>query len=349
MTLYLCNFVPGQLQIIYQTKCIMSYPSYLSLYKSGELEKRVELLEGFLESCTVCPRECGINRLNNEREFCNSGYLPIVSSYSPHFGEEPVLVGSNGSGTIFMGNCNLRCVFCQNHDISQNPETEKHKEVPIENIADIMLILQSIGCHNINFVSPSHFVPQIIHALIMAIPKGFRLPIVYNTNSYDNLKTLQLLDGIVDIYLPDIKYSDDRMAVRYSKAPNYTEHSRKALKEMWRQVGSLHVDSRRIAYRGMLIRHLVMPNNIAGSYESLKFLAEELSPDVTVSVMAQYHPMHKAFKYKEINRPITVKEYREVLGYLEEFNMRAENYVQSLESHNKYLPNFANRKTPFKE
>lgn len=323
------------------------YPSYLNLYKSGELKRRVESFEKILYSCSLCPGECGINRLKNEGKFCRSGSLPSVPSYTPHFGEEPVLVGKYGSGTIFLGNCSLKCVYCQNFHISQSPD--KNKEITIEELASILIKLQKEGCHNINFVSPTHFVPQLVKAIYYAVPMGLNLPIVYNTNSYDSVGTLRLLDKIVDIYLPDIKYSDDKMALKYSSVKDYVKHSQSAVREMWRQVGNLKVDENGIAKRGVLIRHLILPKNIAGSHKTLKFIAENLSPDAALSVLGQYFPTHKTKLYPEINRTINEDEYEGVLEIIESLGMEENIFAQNLESHKHYRPNFANRKKPFQK
>src|ERR1700755_1966914 len=214
----------------------MMEPGYLSLLRSGELERRVEALEQLLVSCTVCPKDCGNNRLNDEIAACYSGRLPIVSSYTPHFGEEPPLTGTRGAGNIFFGNCNLRCVYCQNYQISQAHKEQLKNEVTHERMAEMMLELQRTGCHNINFVSPTHFAPQMARAILIAAEQGLRLPIVYNTNAYDSVEVLKLLDGIVDVYLPDLKYAEDEAGYLYSKVPNYRQFSRAALAEMYRQM-----------------------------------------------------------------------------------------------------------------
>jgi putative pyruvate formate lyase activating enzyme len=245
-------------------------PGYLSLFASGELARRAEMLESRLAACDICPRACGVNRLAGERGFCNTALLPAVSSAVAHHGEEPVLSGINGSGTIFFGNCNLQCVFCQNYQISQDPAAQRKNEIPVSSLAEKMLYLQdTLNCHNINLVSPTHVVPQIIRALLEAIPEGLRLPLVYNTGSYDSLETVRALDGIVDIYLPDIKYSSNEAAFNYSRAQDYVERSRAAIREMYRQVGNLVTDDEDIAVRGMIVRHLILPNRLAGSLESL--------------------------------------------------------------------------------
>ena len=263
-------------------------PSYIPLYKSGELQRRSERLDALLESCTVCPHDCGNNRLNNELARCYSGYLPVVSSYCQHFGEEPALGGAYGVGNIFLGNCNLRCVYCQNFQISQNWKAERINEVTFERMAGMMLELQAKGVHAIGFVSPTHFVPQIVRALSIAVPQGLELPLIYNTNAYDSVEVLRLLDGIFDIYLPDLKYSDDEFGYKYSKVKSYTEISRAAVKEMHRQIGSdvVYGDDG-LVKRGLIIRHLVLPNDIATSEETLRWIAKELDNHVTLSVMSQ--------------------------------------------------------------
>src|SRR5262245_34316750 len=271
-------------------KCQM-IPSYLALLESNELERRVEALEALLERCTVCPRDCLNNRLQNEIAACYSGRLPIVSSYTPHFGEEPALVGTHGAGNIFFGNCNLRCVYCQNYQISQTHKQQIKNEVTHEQFAEMMLELQARGCHNINFVSPTHFAPQMARAIFIAARQGLRLPIVYNTNAYDSVEVLRLLNGIVDIYLPDLKYADDEAGYLYSKVRNYQEHARRAIAEMYRQTGpELVFDDKGLLQRGLIIRLLVLPNDIGGVRESLKWIRDTLSPRVAVSLMAQYYP-----------------------------------------------------------
>src|SRR5207244_908123 len=259
-------------------------PSYLRLLKTGELKCRVDAIETLLERCTVCPRDCLNNRSNNEIAACYSGRLPIVSSYTPHFGEEPPLTGTRGAGNIFFGNCNLRCVYCQNYQISQTHKEQIKNEVTHERLAEMMLELQARGCHNLNFVSPTHFAPQIARAILIAAGNGLRLPIVYNTNAYDSVEVLRLLDGIVDVYLPDLKYADDEAGSLYSKVRSYQDISRAALKEMFHQTGhELIVDEDGLLKRGLVIRLLVLPNDLGGLRESLQWISEELSPHVTVS------------------------------------------------------------------
>ncbi len=314
-------------------------PSYLKLLKTGELNKRAEELMAILHDCTLCPRDCHLDRGAGKTGYCRSGYLPIVSSYCAHHGEEPVLSGRKGSGTIFFGNCNLRCVFCQNHQISQPVHSLKEDEVSFERLADIMLELQSMGCHNINFVSPSHFAAQIVKAVDIAASKGLTIPLVYNTNGYDSLDTLRLLDGIINIYLPDIKYSDEKTALEYSKAGNYVEHSRSAIIEMKKQVGDLIVDSSGIAVKGLIVRHLVLPNDLAGSEESLRFISEKVGKNTFMSVMSQYFPTHKAAEYPLVSRPVSHREYERVLDWLDRFGLE-NGWVQEHTSRDYYRPDF---------
>lgn len=321
-------------------------PSYLTLYESGELGRRVEALEGRLASCDICPRDCRVNRLNDEIAACYSGYNPIVSSYVPHFGEEPVLCGTHGVGNIFFGNCNLRCVYCQNYQISQNWRVERKNEVTIPRLAEMMIELQAKGCHNIGLVSPTHFVPQIVKAVWLAAPMGLRLPIVYNTNAYDSVDVLRLLDGVIDIYLPDIKYSEDEMGWRYSKVKEYVRHARAAITEMHRQVGDVLVmGDDGLARRGLIIRHLVLPNDIAGSRESLTFIRDELGAGVALSIMSQYYPTHKAANLPLLDRKIRSMEYVRVMALLEKLGLE-EGWVQEFESADYYCPDFT-RETPF--
>lgn len=289
----------------------MIEPAYLSLLRSGELAERVRQAYRHLEACDLCARYCRVNRRASVRgAVCRTGERAIVASYGPHHGEEDVLRGWRGSGTIFFTWCNLRCVFCQNHDISQAPAGS---EVEPEELAAIMLSLQARGCHNINLVSPSHVVAPILAAVLIAAQAGLRLPLVYNTGGYDSPEALALLDGVVDIYMPDMKYSDAALAQRYSKVRNYPAVNRAAVKEMHRQVGDLVLDSEGIARRGLLVRHLVLPGGLAGTGEVIRFLAEEISPNTYLNVMAQYRPCHRAGLYPELNRPITRAEYQEAI------------------------------------
>ena len=330
----------------------MFIPSYIKLFKTGELSNRSNKLNAMLADCDICPKDCRVNRINNEIAACYSGYNPVVSSYCVHYGEEPVLVGSkefnneNGVGNIFFGNCNLRCVYCQNYEISQNHKTEIKNEVTIERLADIMLELQDKNVNAIGFVSPTHFVPQIILALEIAAAKGLSLPLVYNTNSYDSFEVIKLLDGIIDIYLPDLKYSEDEYGYKYSKIKNYVRHSRDAIAEMYRQVGSELILENNILKRGLIIRHLILPNDIAGSFETLKFISE-LDSNISLSVMSQYYPIHKALSSDLLSRNIRGSEYEKVIDYLDKLNLE-NGFLQEFESENYYRPDFKDREEPFK-
>ncbi|MGC8765213.1 MAG: radical SAM protein [Brevinematia bacterium] len=294
------------------------FPSYLSAYESGELEKKIKAFEEILSSCTLCPRKCKVNRLKGKKGYCKAGYYPSVSSYFPHFGEEDILVGSKGSGTIFFANCNLGCVYCQNFEISH---LGNGKDIDEKRLAEIMIYLERAGCHNINFVTPTHYTPQILKALRIAIEGGFSLPLVYNCGGYESVETLRLLDGIVDIYMPDFKYGDNKIAKLYSNAEDYFEVCLSALKEMQRQTGDLRLDERGLAYRGLLIRHLVLPNHIESSKRVIKAIHNEISKNATVNVMAQYRPLYRAKEFFEIGRSITLAEYDEVREYAEKLGL----------------------------
>jgi putative pyruvate formate lyase activating enzyme len=289
-------------------------PSYLKLYKSGKLEKIKEDLIGQLENCNLCPRNCGVNRLKGELGFCKTGRYALVSSYNLHFGEEPPLVGRGGSGTIFFTWCNLGCIYCQNYSISH---LGQGNEVKPSELADMMLFLQEKGAHNINFVTPTHCVAQIIEALILAARNGLKLPLVYNSGGYDKSSTLKEIEGVFDIYMPDAKYSDEHQSLKYSSAKDYWQVCREALLEMHRQVGDLVINEEGVAERGLLMRHLVLPNRIAGSFEVLDFIAEKISKDSYVNIMEQYYPCFQAHKHEDISRSITMGEYKEVLDYAE--------------------------------
>ncbi len=279
----------------------------------------VKKFHELLAPCKVCPRECGVDRLSGELGNCNAGADVEVSSYHQHFGEEPPLVGRHGSGTIFLTHCNLHCVFCQNYEISQ---LGMGRKTTIEDLAEMMLRLQALGCHNINFVTPTPWVPQIVAALAVAQERGLDLPIVYNCGGYESVRTLRMLEGIVDIYMPDIKYADNVLAGKYSAVGDYWDVVRPALVEMHRQVGDLSVQNG-IAQKGLLIRHLVLPNNKAGSRECFEFIREKLSVGTVVNVMAQYYPTHKAGQHVDINRRITTQEYREAIEALNKFGLDA--------------------------
>jgi putative pyruvate formate lyase activating enzyme len=330
----------------------MIEPGFLKLYQTGELVRRIEALESLLESCTVCPRDCLNNRLKDEIAACYSGRLPIVSSYTPHFGEEPALVGRFGAGNIFFGNCNLRCVYCQNYQISQTWREQRRNEVTHERLAEMMLELQARGCHNIGFVSPTHFVPQMARGILIAAEHGLHLPIIYNTNAYDSVEVLRLLDGIVDIYLPDLKYSENEAGWKYSKVRSYTDVAREALKEMFRQMGDELVFDEGVLQRGFVVRLLVLPNDIAGIRESLTWIRDELSPRVAISLMAQYYATHQVAtnsRYALLSRRITESEWLRTLSALDELGME-EGWMQEYDGASHYYrPNFIDKETPFKD
>ncbi|MCX8076829.1 MAG: radical SAM protein [Aquificaceae bacterium] len=286
-----------------------TYPSYLNLSENQWLE-RLDRAYDMLKECRVCPHRCGVNRLENQKGYCRTGKYAVVSSYFPHLGEERPIRGRRGSGTVFFSYCNLRCVYCQNYTISQLGEGE---EMSFSELAEVFLALQRLGCHNLNLVTPSHVVPQILHALYLAVKKGFRLPVVYNTSSYDSLESLKLLDGIVDVYLADFKYGDDQKGKKYSKVKNYYQVALEAIKEMHRQVGDLQTDKDGIAVRGVLIRHLVLPNKLADTHTVVQAL-KSISPNMAINVMEQYRPYYKAYEYTELGRRISYEEYREALN-----------------------------------
>jgi len=328
-------------------------PRYLKLLATDELEARVEQLETMLGSCNICPKDCGNDRLNDEIAACYSGRLPIVSSYTAHFGEEPCLSGTHGAGNIFFGNCNLRCVYCQNYQISQTWKTQKKNEVTHERLAEMMLELQDRGCHNIGFVSPTHFAPQMARAILIAAENGLRLPIVYNTNAYDSVEVLELLDGIVDIYLPDLKYADSDAGFQYSKVRDYTLHARAAINEMHRQMGDeLVFDESGLLKRGLMIRLLVLPNDIAGIEENLHWIRDALSPKTAISLMAQYYATNKAAsdpRYILLSRRISEGEWLHAVSLLEDLGME-EGFMQEYESASHYYrPDFDDSDKPFKD
>ena len=286
-------------------------PSYLTLYRSGELEDRAARALEMLRECRLCPHRCCANRLDGKTGLCRTSSSAIVSSYGPHFAEEKPLVGTHGSGTIFFSYCNLRCIFCQNHTISQQGEGEP---VDAKTLAVMMLSLEKRGCHNINLVTPTHVVPQILSALVIAAENGLSIPLVYNCGGYESVETLKLLDGVIDIYMPDMKYSDEPHGRAFSDAKNYPEANRKAVKEMHRQVGDLQLDGRGIATKGLLIRHLVMPNSIAGTKGVVEFLATEISKDTYLNVMDQYRPAHRAHEIPRIARSLQKEEFLDAVN-----------------------------------
>ena len=289
----------------------------MALHRSGELRRRAAAGLERLSHCLVCPRDCGVDRMADKTAACKTGRYARVSSHFPHFGEEECLRGRNGSGTIFFSMCNLRCVFCQNYDISQAGEGE---ETEPERLAEMMLELQGMGCHNINFVTPEHVVPQILEALPLAVEGGLRLPLVYNTSAYDSMDSLGLLDGIVDIYMPDFKFWDERLSLRYLLAKDYAAVAGRAIQEMHRQVGPLKFDERGLARRGVLVRHLVMPGEIAGTREIMSFLAREVSSDTYVNIMQQYYPAGRvnSEKFEEIDRGLDGSEFKTAMDQAQE-------------------------------
>lgn len=287
-------------------------PSYLRLHGEGKLAPRIRQAQELLRNCCLCPRQCNVDRTAGQRGFCRMGHLAKVAAAHAHFGEEAPLVGQGGSGTIFMSSCNLLCSFCQNYEISHLSEG---REVEPSHLAALMLQLMGRGCHNINFVTPTHFVPQILHALGIAVDAGLNIPLVYNCGGYESVETLRLLESIFDIYMPDFKFWDEKWADLYCKAPDYRVHATAAIQEMHRQVGNLLIDPDGLAIRGLLVRHLVMPGGVANSKEILNFIAREVSPETYVNVMAQYHPCGAASGDEIINRRITRSEYIQAIDW----------------------------------
>jgi putative pyruvate formate lyase activating enzyme len=287
-----------------------AYPSYLALFESGAFGARVAAALSLLEACRLCPRTCGVNRLDGKTGVCRTGRRAIVSSAAPHFGEEKPLVGNRGSGAIFFSGCNLKCLFCQNYEISHLLAGD---EVSAGRLAMLMLHLQKIGCHNLNLVTPTHVVPQILEALELAVKGGFRLPIVYNTGGYDDLEAIRFLDGIVDIYMPDIKYLSPEAAKEYSDAEDYPTVIKKVIREMHRQVGDLVISPEGIATRGLLVRHLVMPGMLEDTDRIVSFLAGNISQDTYINIMAQYRPEYLAYEHPPLDRPLSRDEWREAL------------------------------------
>ena len=293
----------------------MFEPVYIRIMREGLLTRKVAAARELMESCAVCPRLCNVARLDGELGFCGTGPDPAISSASPHFGEESPLVGHNGSGTIFMTSCNLKCVFCQNFDISHLMEGQQMES---QAFGKLMLGLQNMGCHNINIVTPSHQAPQMLAALEWAASHGLRVPLVYNTGAYDSLETLKILDGVVDIYMPDIKFADSAIAKRLMDAEDYPEIAFAAVREMHRQVGDLKINENGIATRGLLVRHLVMPNELAGTREIMRFLFREISPKTYVNIMDQYRPCGQAFQHPDIARSVNRKEYMQAIQIAKE-------------------------------
>jgi len=312
------------------------YPSYKTHLSSGELFRRAEEARRFLAPCGVCPRACGVDRLAGKTGVCGIGAKATVASALAHHGEEPGLSGARGAGTIFFGGCNLRCIFCQNHQISQ---TSHSPEYGPEEIAAMMVRLQGEGCHNIDLVSPSHVAPQVLEAIARAAEQGLSIPILYNSNGYDSVDMLRLFDGVADIYLPDLKYGDDSTGTWASSVDNYVEHAHAALKEMYRQVGDVEFDNNGIVRRGLIVRILVLPDDLARVYDSLVFLAEEISTRVWLSIMSQYYPTHRAVGHPSLGRSITPKEYETVLEWVDRLGF--ENfYAQGMDSVEVCRPDF---------
>ncbi len=305
--------------------------------KANLIKRRLKEANGILASCRLCGHRCGVNRLKGEIGKCGAGPDIEVAAYCPHHGEEPFLSGEKGSGTVFFSRCTMKCVYCQNWEISQggNHIVGAGRDLPLH---EIMLNLQSQGCHNINLVTPTHFMPQILQELKIAFEKGLEIPIVYNTNGYDSLELLKILDGIIDVYMPDFKYYDDEKAAKYSNAENYVETAKSGIKEMFRQVGNLRFDENEIAVKGLLVRHLVLPNGISDSKKAVKYLST-ISRELWISIMSQYSPQNRAGKYEELNRPLHPEEYWEAVKAAQDLKM--ENYlIQELESRKELLPDF---------
>lgn len=322
-------------------------PSYKKIASTDELFFRCEVGMQKIEQCSCCPHNCRKNRKVGEYGICNSGYLPIVSSYSPHFGEEPVISGNRGAGNIFFGNCNLQCIYCQNYEISQNWRNEKENEVSFERLADIMIELQEKGCHNIGLVFPTHFSSAILKAIFMAEKKGLSLPFIYNSNGYDSVEILKLYEDVIDIYLPDFKYGNNNYAVKYSYADDYFDYAKKAIKEMFRQLGDELVYDGDIIIRGLIIRHLVLPNGLADSEKIFRFISEELSPKIHLSLMSQYFPTHNADKEILLNRKLYEAEYERTIELMHRCGLE-NGWIQDMDSWDYYKPLFNDdRKKPF--
>jgi len=320
-------------------------PSYKKISEEDFADRLLQADE-ILKSCTGCPRDCNIDRTGGELGSCQSGDKPIVSSYTLHFGEEPVLSGTNGAGNIFFGNCNLRCDYCQNFEISQRPLFEKLNVISVERLSEIMIDLQRKGAHNISLVSPTHFSASILKSIKIARDKGLNLPIIYNTNGYDSVEILKLYKDVIHIYLPDFKYGNNEYGRRYSKAPNYFDNCKLAIKEMYKQVGGELIYENSVVVRGLIIRHLVLPNGLAESEEVFKFIAS-LDPKIHISLMAQYYPTNRSSRNILLNRKISFREYERVLELLDKYGLE-NGWIQELESNDFYRPNFnEDRVDPF--
>ncbi|MDD5561271.1 MAG: radical SAM protein [Candidatus Omnitrophica bacterium] len=295
-----------------------NYPSYIKSSRSGKLKIAADRLFNGLKSCSICPRGCKVNRLEGETGFCKTAVLPKVYSFMCHHGEEPPVSGTKGSGTVFFSHCNMSCVYCQNYEFSQ---LGKGREYRLEELAQVMLSLQGSGCHNINLVTPTHVLPQILKALEIAIAGGLKIPLVYNTSGYESVEIIRLLTGIVDVYLVDMRYADSEIARRLSSAPDYAQCNQEAVKEMYRQVGLAEFDREGLIKKGLIIRHLVLPNQTSGTDKIMRFIARDISEDTCVSLMSQYLPYYKASAYPEISRRLKNSEYEEAKGILEKYNL----------------------------
>ena len=313
-------------------------PGYKKLLHSGELSFRIARAYKILSCCTLCPRHCKANRLKGEKGFCGGGNTLEIAHYGPHFGEEPSLTGEKGAGTIFFTHCNLKCSFCQNHQISHEGVGYPISE---EKLGEIMLHLQALGCHNIDLVTPSHFLPFVLKGLSLAATQGLRIPLVYNSSGYESPETLKLLEGIIDIYLPDWKYAEESVGKLYSNAPDYPSVCQEAVKEMYRQVGDLTVDDNEIALRGLMIRHLVLPHHLTNSEKVLGFIRASFSRSIRVSLMSQYAPRFRAQDHSLINRPLNQEEYQEIKKVMERLEFE-EYWIQELESQEVFFPDFKN-------
>ncbi len=310
-----------------------------------DLAARADALRARLAACDLCPHRCGTDRLAGATGRCRIGAPARIASVCDHHGEEPAISSTRGSGTIFTAGCNLRCVFCQNHQISQG-SVDDYPAYTAEELAHAYLRLQALGCHNVNWVSPTHVTAQLVEGLATAVARGFSLPVVYNSNGYDSVEALRLLDGVVDIYLPDMKYADADVAARLSGAPDYPDRAVAAIREMYRQVGPLVVDDDGVAVSGVIVRHLVLPNNLAGTRVALRRLAEEVSPEITLSLMAQYYPAHRAMQFPESARTLTAAEYEDALDALDDTDIE-NGWAQELQAEATYRPDFDDEGHPF--
>jgi len=293
-------------------------PAYIASFENGTLKKASQQAGQMLLSCNICPRNCGIDRTTGKTGFCRTALKAKVYNHMSHHGEEPPVSGTRGSGTIFFSNCNMACVYCQNYDFSQSGQG---REVTTEELASFMLELQAAGCHNINLVTPTHVMPQILASLLVAIPQGLDIPLVYNSGGYEKASVVGLLDGIVDIYLADMRYGDNNMAKEYSSAPDYVENNQASLKEMYRQTGLPQFDQEGVITRGLIIRHLVLPNDVSGTGKIMEFISRELSPESYISLMSQYLPYHKAKAFPQIARRLKDKEYLKAQEIMDSFGL----------------------------